>query len=132
MARRPPKGFDNWSQYYRYRIARGEARGLSRSQARGHARPGEAPASKVAKRVHVVGRSGVQVVETTGTKEATRAARFDNDVERLRRGQLTYSDFDRRWGGRSIAGVKLPSGREVIALSFQGLANFSDFYAEGA
>ena len=131
MARRPPKGFANWSEYYRYRIARGEARGLTRSQARGHARAGEAPASKVAKRLNIVGRFGVETIETTGTKEATRAARFDNDVERLRSGRLTYAEFDRKWGGRSIAGVELPSGREVITLSFQGLAQFAEFYAEG-
>jgi len=132
VARLPPKGFANWSEYYQYRIARGEARGLTRSQARGHARPGEAPASKVTKRLRIVGRAGVQVVETTGTKEATRAARFDNDVERLRRGQLTYSEFDRKWAGRSIAGSDLPTGREVIALSFQGLASFDELYPEGA
>jgi hypothetical protein len=131
VARRPPKGFANWSEYYRYRIARGEARGLTRSQARGHARAGEAPASKVAKRVNIVGRSGVEVVEATGTKEVTRAARFDNDVERLRSGQLTYAEFDRKWVGCSIGGAELPSGREVVALSFQGLAQFPEFYAEG-
>lgn len=131
MARRPPKGFANWSEYYVYRIARGEARGLSRSQARGHPAKGEPPASKVVKDVQILGRSGPAVVAITGTREASRAGRFDNQVEQLRRGRITPKEFDRRWHEKSIGGNDLPTANEVLALSHRGLANFDDFYPKG-
>jgi hypothetical protein len=128
MSRRPPRGFANWSNYYRYRIERGEQRGLSRPQARGHPAKGEVLASQTEKEVQILGRRGPVIVTLTGTRERSRAGSFDNEVELLRTGKLSPKAFDRRWKAKSIGGEKLPSADEVLALSHRGLASFDDFY----
>jgi len=131
MSRRPPKRFATWSEYYRYRIEQGEKRGLSRSQARGHPAKGEKLATQVEKDVNVLGRSGPVTVSLVGTKERSRAGKFDNEVGLLRSGKITPSQYDRRWKGKSIGGQELPSAKEVLALSHRGLASFDDFYPKG-
>lgn len=128
VLRRPPKGFSNWSQYYQYRVARAEAMGLSRSQARGHPKKGEVPASKVEKSVQILGVDGPVEVTAIGTKERSRAARYDNDVQKLLSGKLTPATFDRRWHGKTIGRVSLPSWRQVLSIAQQGLASFDTFY----
>jgi len=131
MSRRPPKGFGTWSEYNRYRLERGEQRGLSPAQARGHPGKGEPLASAVQKDVQILGRSGPLGVTIVGTKERSRAAKFDNQVGLLQQGKMTPRQFDRRWKGKAIAGQSLPSADEVLALSHRGLASFDDFYPKG-
>ena len=128
MARRPPKAFANWSEYYQHRVARAEAMGLSRSQARGHPKKGEVPASRVEKTVRILGPSGPVDVTSIGTRERSRAARYDNDVQKLLNGTITPATFDRRWHGKSIGEVPLLNWREALALAHQGKASFDDFY----
>jgi len=128
MARRPPKGFSNWSEYYRYRIERGAARGLTRSQARGHPGKGQPLASQVERRVQIVGASGPLEVTVIGTRASSRAARYDNDARRLLEGKIAPGTFNRRWAGKGIGDVLLPNADQVLALAHQGLASFDDFY----
>jgi hypothetical protein len=132
VKRRPPKGFATWSEYNRYRVERGVARGLSPSQALGHPARGETLASQVEKEVTVLGKSGPIAVTLVGTKARSQAGKFDNDAGLLRAGKLTPSTFDRRWKGKSIGGVALPSAKEVLALAHRGLASFDDFYPKGS
>jgi len=132
MARRPPKGFANWSGYYQYRVTRGEAMGLSRSQARGHPKRGEVLASKITKSVNIAGPRGETQVELAGTRARSRAARYDNDVQALLKGRMKPSVFDRKWRGKVIGEVSLPSANQLIALSLQGMANFDEFYPSGS
>jgi hypothetical protein len=120
----PPYG----SEAYHRRIARGEAMGLTRSQTRGHAKRGEVPASKVEKTVTILGATGATEVTAIGAKERSRAAKYDNDVQRLLDNKLAPSAFDRRWKGKSIGGVALLDWREAVALGQQGLASFDTFY----
>lgn len=128
MSRRPPKGHSTWSSYYRYRIERGEQRGLSRSQARGHPAKGQPLATAVEREVNILGQNGPVTVTVVGVKELSRAGRYDNDADFLLRGKLSPRQFQRRWAGKSIGGQPLPSWQEVVALGHQGLANFEDFY----
>jgi len=128
MSRQPPRGFASWSSYYRYRVERGEARGLSRSQARGHPGKSEALASKVERERTILGRAGPEIVTLTGVREVTKAAKFDNDTKQLLAGKLTPKQFDKRWARKTIGGEHLPDSKQVIALGQKGLAQFDDFY----
>jgi hypothetical protein len=38
------------------------------------------------------------------------------------------SVFDRKWHGKVIGDVTLPSANQLIALAQQGVANFDEFY----
>ena len=131
MKRRPPKGYATWSEYNRYRVERGVARGLSRSQALGHPAKGEQLASKVEKDVTLLGKGGPVVVTLVGTKARSQAGSFDNDARLLRDGKLSRATFDHRWKGKSIGGIALPSSGEVLALAHRGRIDFDDFYPKG-
>jgi hypothetical protein len=102
--------------------------GLSRSQARGHAKKNEVPASKIEKSVNILGPSGVVEVTAIGTRERSRAAKYDNDVQMLLNAKLTPAEFDRRWKNKKIGDVTLPGWRQVVALAQQGKATFDTFY----
>jgi hypothetical protein len=128
VARRPPKGFASWSEYYQHRIAQGEARGLTRSQARGHPKQGEIPASRITKSVMITGPRGTTEVELAGFRARSRAAVYDNNVQALLQGRMRPSTFDRRWRGKTIDDITLPSANQVIALSLQGFTTFDEFY----
>jgi len=126
--RRPPRGHPTWASYYRYRIDRGAARGLTRSQSRGHPGKGQSAASQIERDVMIIGRTGPIVVTVIGVRELSRAGRYDNDVQELLSGKVTPRAFDQRWKGRSIGGNVLPSWQEIVLLGHQGLASFDDFY----
>jgi hypothetical protein len=132
VKRRPPKGYATWSEYNRYRVERGVARGLSPARALGHPAKGERLASQVEKAVTILGKGGPVVVTLVGTKARSQAGKFDNDAGLLRAGKLSPATFDRRWKGKSIGGVNLPSANEVLALAHRGLATFDDFYPKAA
>ena len=131
MSRRPPKKFAIWSEYNRYRVERGVRRGLSPAQARGHPAKGEQLASRVDREVTILGRRGPVVVPLVGTKEQSRAGKYDNDARLLRSGKIAPGTYNRRWKGKSIGGQELPSADEVLALAHRGLASFDDFYPKG-
>jgi len=128
LRRHPPRGLETWSDYYEYRLKRGEDRGLTRSQSRGHPGKGQKLASKVERDVTLLSSRGPTETTTVGVRDLSRASRFDNDSQLLLGGKLTPKQFDRRWAGKTIAGQELPNAKQVIALGQQGLAQFDDFY----
>jgi hypothetical protein len=120
----------DYAAEYQRRIERAQKLGLTPSQARGHPKPGEVPASRVERDISFIGRRGTVTVAAT-SRERRRASDFDNDVKRLVYGRITPREFDRRWAGKTIAGIDLPTANEVLALSHRHLATFDDFYPHG-
>jgi ABC-type iron transport system FetAB ATPase subunit len=67
-------------------------------------------------------------VTAIGSRERSRAARYDNDVQRLLANTMSPAQFDRRWQGKTIGQVSLPNWRQVVAVAQQGKASFDTFY----
>ena len=121
--RRPPRGFESWSAYNRWRVRKGVERGLTASQALGHPRPGEARASEV------LGRQGWKVTLFVGSGEvatfdtdyrtAQRAGRYMALTRRLVEGRISPAEFKRRAARmRPIGGHRLVSDpRAALALA---------------
>ena len=120
----------DYAAEYRRRRVRGEKLGMSSSQIRGHPKPGEIPASEVERDIQFLGRRGPVTVPAVAA-ERRRASRFDTDAKRLAHGRITPREFDRKWAGRTIAGIDLPSANEVLAMEHRRLAHFGDFYPHG-
>jgi hypothetical protein len=131
MARKPTRGFESWRSYNQWRLRRGVERGLTPSQAIGKPKAGEQPASRVERDVMIIGPNGAQVATAVGTKERSRAAKLDDDVKRLTHGDLDRLAYNRRWRGRTIAGVPVPDADRVLALARAGRVGFGDFYPAG-
>ena len=128
MARRPPRGFSNWSAYNRWRVRRGIERGLTPAQACGHPGRGQARASEVEREVVILGRDGPVEVTVVGVQELTRAGKLDWDVRELLANRLDARSFDRKWAGRTVGGQVVPDARRVQVLGRAGQAGFTDFY----
>jgi hypothetical protein len=130
VARRPPRGFENWSAYNAWRVRRGIERGLSPSQAMGRPRAGEVRASEVERRVRILGPNGPTETTVVGVAQLSRAGSVDNDAQKLLAGELDMATFDRRWAGRRIGDVIVPDAASVLRLGREGLATFEDFYPD--
>jgi hypothetical protein len=131
MARQPPRGFKSWHSYNQWRLRHGIERGLTPSQAIGKPKAGEQPASRVERDVMTMGPNGAQVARAVGTKERSTAAKLDDDVKRLTHGDLDRPAYNRRWRGRTVAGVPVPDADRVLALARAGRVGFDDFYPTG-
>ena len=68
------------------------------------------------------------IVTVTGVAELSRAAKFDSDTQLLLKGKLAPTQFERRWGNKSIGRQIASTWQEVLALGHKGLAEFDDFY----
>jgi len=130
MPRRPPRGFGSWHSYNAWRVRHGVERGLSASQALGRPRVGEVRASQVERRVRILGRDGPAETTIWGVAELSRAGRFDNDTGELLAGRLDMAAYDRRWAGKTIGDVELPTSQRVLSLGRNGLVSFDDFYPD--
>jgi hypothetical protein len=85
-------------------------------------------ASEVERRVRILGPEGPTEITIVGVAELSSAGAYDNDAQKLRDGELDMATFDRRWAGKQIGDVILPSAAQVLTLARAGLATFDDFY----
>jgi hypothetical protein len=91
--------------------ARRHTPGISTGQASGRAGPGEVPLSRL-------GRVWTELPGqpvTQGTRDSGRMALLNNDIGRLKSGDLTPEEFDQRWGGKRIGPYEVPTAAEALA-----------------
>jgi hypothetical protein len=106
MARRPPRGFNSWSSYNKWRVKHGLERGLSSSQALGHPRAGEVKASQLRRQFFgVPTRDGLADLEVS-LRDATTVGDYLHATGEVVHREVDDKEFRDIWRGRGVGDIR--------------------------
>ena len=106
MARRPPRKFDSWSSYNKWRIQHGLERGLSSGQALGHPRAGEVKASELRRQFFgIPTRDGLADIEVS-LRDATTVGDYLHATGEVLHREVDDKEFRDKWRGRGVGDIR--------------------------